>query len=181
MSDGAPSAKRARPSSAESPANKVASPNNDRAEQPDIDDAQDDNDVLDFVAEHTTLALQNAWQVEKACDVALRLKRHTAAMQPMRDEVERQRLRLLIGVVAEQEKKAGSPEALGPWQQHVRISAGNRDVADAASPRSPAEADDILSDEDDQFAVDVSTDVTSILHSVVIRHKVCCSCFAACT
>jgi hypothetical protein len=140
-------------------------------------------DTLQFVERHTLEALQMAWAVEKQCDVALRLKRHTAATHAATtEEVLRERLRFVVSVVTEQAPSDAKPTAAGlstagvVFEQHVLLRAtlrGEGGADDDGGAGGPAVAVDATTrDEDDPFAVDLCDDVTTVVQKLTVAYQV---------
>ena len=85
-------------------------------------------DSLKYVARQTSAVLQKAWALEKQCDVVLRLKRHSSAQVSMQATTERQRLRLVVRIVTEEDV---SKREMGPVQPLVPAPGGS-DATSAA-------------------------------------------------
>ena len=125
------------------------------------------NDVLKTVARHTTSVLQKAWAVEKACDVALRLKRHNTRLRVRHAGVRRQRMQLVLRVITEAAKplpvgalKAGAaPDSAPRFEQHILLSA---EKAEGASSPDPEVND----------AQETTVDVTDAVKTIVVRYMV---------
>lgn len=129
------------------------------------------SDMLKTVARHTTAVLQKAWAVEKACDVALRLKRHTTRMRVHHAGVRRQRMQLVLRVITEEAAKpmptaASKTAAAVPvpaprrFVQHILVSAEKK--AKALSSDPPVEIE----------SQDATIDVTDAVKTIAVRYVV---------
>ena len=160
-------------------------------------------DVLQAVGRHLGPALQRAWAVDKDCDVALRLKRHTLALESMREEFERQRLCLVIRVVTE--AAAGKAEAASTSAAVAPSCAVDQFVYVSAQPRTATisnvgtrgrargdhgnyhqhDAVNDVADDSSPFSTAVEDDVSAVVQALSVRwevsdhcvwHDGCCGC-----
>ena len=124
-------------------------------------------DILKFVARHTTSCLQRAWAVEKECDIALRLKRHIVARDVALRPTERESLRLVIRVVTESGAPPGSDAAT-----HLLLrvsSASHQQSTSKSTTRQTADGDA----KHDPFSVNPASDISAVLKSLTVAYQVC--------